>query len=306
MAEAEARALAEAEAKDQPEAETQPEEALGPLDPKPGTPLRAVNALLPFGMVMAASFLGMVLQGLAQISVLPAATRPAANVVNALRFADSVTALLWGSVGGWLAALALVLSQRLLSLGEAMEAWMEGMKDVLEPCFVLLLAWGLGSVIGLVKTADFLARVLYVGLPRWALPALVSLLAHAISYACGSSFGTMGIILPLVGPLAMKLGGGSDYLLHCIGSVLGGAVFGNICSPISDTTILTVLATRCGLQEHVNTISPYAFLVSAIALILGSLPVGLGLYGPLMGLALGTAALVGIVMIMGKPVHSDE
>eukprot|EP00965_Chrysotila_dentata_P013649 451727-Pleurochrysis_carterae.AAC.3 len=176
-----------------------------------------------------------------------------------------------------------------------MEAWMAGMKDVLEPCFVLLLAWALGEVVGLVRTADFLAGALHAGMPRWALPTLITVLAHAISYACGSSFGTMAIILPLVGPLAMKLGGGRDYLLHCIGSVLGGAVFGNICSPISDTTILTVLATKCDLQAHVRTITPYTLVVATIALGLGSVPVGLGIYGPMCGLAVGTAVLGGLV-----------
>ena len=102
-------------------------------------------------------------------------------------------ALLWASAAGSIVAIALVVLQRILTLGEAMEAWMEGMKDVLEPTFVLLLAWALGDVIAHVKAADFLARSLHAGLPRWSLPALCALLAHTISYACGSSFGTMGM-----------------------------------------------------------------------------------------------------------------
>jgi len=196
--------------------------------------------------------------------------------------------------------MALVLCQGVLTLPEAMEAWMEGMKDVLEPTFVLLLAWALGDVIAHVKAADFLARSLHAGLPRWSLPALCALLAHTISYACGSSFGTMGIILPLVGPLAHKLGGGdADYLLHCIGSVLGGSIFGNICSPIADTTILSTLATKCGMQEHVATITPYALLTATLALLLGSVPVGLGVYGPVTGMAVSIAALAAIIKFLG-------
>ena len=197
--------------------------------------------------------------------------------------------------------MGLVLSQRVLDLTEAMDAWIEGMKDVLAPMIVLLLAWALGDVLSKAGAADFLSGALQGTIPKWSLPALVSLLAHVISYACGSSFGTMGILLPLVGPLAKSLGGtDAAYLTHCIGSVLGGALFGNICSPISDTTILTVLATRCGLQEHVNTITPYAALGAAVALTLGSLPVGLGLYGPTVALLLSSAALYALVMLLGR------
>ena len=94
------------------------------------------------------------------------------------------------------------------------------MKDVLEPAFVLLLAWALGDVIGAVRTAEWIASALHGGMPRWALPPAVSLLGYAISSACGTSFGAIGIMLPLVGPIALKLGGDDyEYLLHCIGSV---------------------------------------------------------------------------------------
>ena len=180
---------------------------------------------------------------------------------------------------------------------------MIGMKDVLEPTFVLLLAWALGDVIAQCKTADFLAGILNEGLPRWALPALIAILSHVISYACGSSFGTMGIILPLVGPVAMKVGGSDDedYLLHCVASVLGGSIFGNLCSPIADTSILTVLATGCDLQAHIATVTPYALLAAAVALFAGSTPVAAGLYGPLTALAVGTAVLGATVWLAGEP-----
>ena len=111
-----------------------------------------------------------------------------------------------------------------------------------------------------------------------------------------------GIILPLVGPLAKNIGGGdARFLSHCIGSVLGGALFGNICSPISDTTILTVLSTKCDLQAHVATITPFAAIGAAAALLLGSLPVGLGLYGPFTALLLSTAAIYGTLLLLGAP-----
>lgn len=107
---------------------------------------------------------------------------------------------------------------------------------------------------------------------------------------------------PVSPPLiAVSLGGGSrEYLTHCMGAVLGGALFGNICSPISDTTILTVLATKCDLQAHVRTIGPYSLLVAFLAIALGSLPVALGLYGPFSALAVCTVAMWAVLKVVGK------
>eukprot|EP00322_Chrysochromulina_rotalis_P030963 CAMPEP_0115869846 /NCGR_PEP_ID=MMETSP0287-20121206/22019_1 /TAXON_ID=412157 /ORGANISM="Chrysochromulina rotalis, Strain UIO044" /LENGTH=121 /DNA_ID=CAMNT_0003324545 /DNA_START=80 /DNA_END=445 /DNA_ORIENTATION=- len=117
----------------------------------------------------------------------------------------------------------------------------------------------------------------------------------------------MGIILPLVGPLATQLGGNDEaFLRHCIASVLAGATFGNLCSPISDTTILTVLSTKCDLQAHVASITPYALLVAAIALVLGSLPVGLGWYGPFTALTLSAAAMVAAIHFLGTTPPTSE
>ena len=119
----------------------------------------------------------------------------------------------------------------------------------------------------------------------------------------------MGIILPLVGPLATQVGGDDPaFLQHCVASVLGGATFGNLCSPISDTTILTVLATKCDLQAHVATITPYTLIAAAIAIVVGSIPVGLGLYGPLTATTLCLLALVGVVHFLGvtPPTTADD
>jgi len=273
----------------------------GALEPKKGVPYRAINALLPFSTIAIVTFGGMLYDGTAKIRAMPLDSRPPLDIVSVLSASDSVNALVWSSAAGWIMSMALVIMQGVLTMPEAVEAWVEGMKDVLEPMFVLLLAWSLGDVIGHVKTADFLAKALHSGLPSWSFPALVAILAHVISYACGSSFGTMGIILPLVGPLAFKLGGGDpDFLLHCVGAVLGGSIFGNVCSPISDTTILTVLATKCGMQEHVATITPYALLTAALALVLGNIPVGLGLYGPLTATGISGAVLIAIIVMFGK------
>lgn len=288
-----AQLLPDAPASDSPEGAAAP---TGPLDPPAGTPLRARNALLPFGAVMGVAFGGMVAQGLGAIAQLPLASRPAPTVINALRFADSVSALIWGSACGWLVSLGLALQQKLLSLPDAMEAWSTGMKDVLEPVFILLLAWALGGVIEQVGTATFLAAALQGGLPAWLLPATISVLCYAISFATGSAIGTMAITFPLVGPIAANLGGGSAEFLHrCFGALMGGSLFGNLCSPISDTTILSVLATQCSLPVHVKTSVVYTGFVGLVSLVFADVAVGLKLYGP------GVAMLVCTgVMVLGK------
>ena len=194
---------------------------------------------------------------------------------------------------------------------------------------VLVLAWALGDVVGDVGTPSFLARALHSGgLRPWALPSLASLLCFAVSFATGSSFGTMGIAMPIVGPLAFKLAAASGatgdaalkLVTHCFGSIMGGSLFGNLCSPIADTSILTVLATKvrpprsalmrhclsqrpalsfcctplfcqCDLGAHIATAAPYVVGVGLLSLVLGDLPVGLGVMSPAAALAAQARAL---------------
>jgi Na+/H+ antiporter NhaC len=142
---------------------------------------------------------------------------------------------------------------------------------------------------------------LFFTIKAWGLPCIASLLSYVISFATGSSFGTMGILFPLIGPLAWALGGGSTtLLLHCFGSVYGGSLFGNMFSPIADTSILTSLACRINLQEHVTTAGPYACLVGLSCLLLGDLPVGLGVYGPFAALGVIWTAQTAVLSFFGK------
>lgn len=276
---------------------------MGAMEPSPETPLRAINALVPFGTIIAVTLGGMILDGRHAVTMAPGfvhGTR--VTVMSALAKGDSVLALLWGSTLGCASALTLLLGQKILDLDTAMGTIMEGMKEVIEPIVVLALAWALGGIIGATGTADFIAKALTAGgLPAWALPASTSVLSYVISFATGSSFGTMGILFPLIGPLAWKLGGSDQRLLaHCFGAVLGGSLFGNVFSPIADTTILTQLATRVPLTDHVRTAGPYAALVGGLCLLLGDLPVGLKLWGPLPAVGLIIAAQSLVLRVIGK------
>ena len=140
---------------------------------------------------------------------------------------------------------------------------------------VLVLAWSLGAVTEQVGTASYLAQILEGNVALRLLPWLVFLVAAAMSFATGTSWGTMAILMPLVIPLTVSLGGAADFdggthysiLLGTISSVLAGAIFGDHCSPISDTTVLSSTAAACDHVDHVRTQLPYALVGGTIAAI---------------------------------------
>ena len=139
------------------------------------------------------------------------------------------------------------------------------------------------------------------------MPLVVFVLAAAVSFATGTSWGTMAILMPLVYPLGhalpLEAGLSAATALHIhlasVSAVLAGAVFGDHCSPISDTTILSSLASGSDHVDHVKTQMPYAMTVAGISAICGYLPVGFGL-SPWLSLALGVVTVVVVVLRVGK------
>lgn len=233
-----------------------------------------------------------------------AATGPGASLTDVFGAADPFATLLWGSLAGCVTAFLLSVGQRILSAQEAIEALIAGMRSMMIAIVVLVLAWSLGSVTEVLGTAEYLSQILSERLPLEILPALVFVAAAAISFSTGTSWGTMAILLPLVIPLTVGMGGadgfgaaaagGSDaggysILLGAISSVLAGAIFGDHCSPISDTTVLSSMATSCDHVDHVRTQLPYALLVAGITIPLGDIGTA---YGLPVWAALGSSAVL--------------
>jgi len=139
------------------------------------------------------------------------------------------------------------------------------------------------------------------------LPMVVFVLAAAVSFATGTSWGTMAILMPLVYPLGLELPAAAGLSaavathihLAAISAVLAGAVFGDHCSPISDTTIMSSLACGSDHVDHVRTQLPYSLTVGLIAVLFGYLPVGFGV-SPGLSLASGMLVLVLVVWRLGK------
>jgi Na+/H+ antiporter NhaC len=262
-------------------------------------PGRAMNALIPVLVVVLVAALGIFVDGRAK--VLSAGLEPSLRAI--VGEASSSSAILWASGAGCLSALALSVGTRALTFGESMEAWMSGMRSMLFAAVILVLAWSLSAVCRDLDTASFLIAVVGDWIaPTW-IPAAVFVLAALVSFATGTSWGTMAILFPLVVPLAHRIAPGNEtILLGTVSSILAGSVWGDHCSPISDTTVLSSMATSCDHMDHVRTQLPYALFIGGVSLLCAELPVAAGWYGPFVGLFIGAAVTVGVFELVSRPV----
>ena len=182
-------------------------------------------------------------------------------------------------------------------------------------CFILWMAWTMSDLTDgdHLQTATFLASGVRSVVAAWALPTVVFLLASFVAFSTGTSWGTMGILMPIVIPTAVQViangqaGGpaatisGSDpILVASIAAVLAGAIWGDHCSPISDTTVLSSAATRCDHIAHVRTQMPYALLVGGVSIVCGTLLIGLGVPVWITHI-LGIGTLIAVLRLVGKP-----
>ncbi|UCF40749.1 MAG: Na+/H+ antiporter NhaC family protein [Gemmatimonadota bacterium] len=271
-----------------------------------GTPLRWWNGAIPVVTVVVTVVIGLVYTGYR--------ARPegaAFDLSTVLGYANPFSTLLWGSLLGSVVAIALGVSQRIVSLSQAVAAWAGGLKAMIFAMVILVLAWSLGEVTNAVGTAPFLASALTDRMPLHLLPVTIFLVAALISFATGTSWGTMAILLPLAIPLAVALGGGMDFaggthytvLLGAISSVMAGSIFGDHCSPISDTTVLSSTASGCDHVDHVRTQLPYAVLVAVVGMTLGDIPTAYGM-PPWISLLAGIGVIWLVVRFVGRPVEA--
>jgi Na+/H+ antiporter NhaC len=182
---------------------------------------------------------------------------------------------------------------------------MGGMKSMLYAVVILVLAWALGGVCRDLGTAGFLIGAVGDWIsPVW-IPASVFMLAALVSFATGTSWGTMAILFPLVVPLAHQVAPGQEtILLGTVSSILAGSVWGDHCSPISDTTVLSSMATSCDHMDHVRTQLPYALFVGGVSISCAELPVAAGWYGPWVGLLIGALVMIVVFELVSRPVRA--
>jgi Na+/H+ antiporter NhaC len=270
------------------------------LAPEAEVPAQWWNAAIPVVTVIVMTIGGLYVSGVESLRQSGAGSAALREIIDA---SDPFTVLLWASLGGVAAAVSLAVAQGVLCLRVALEAVVGGFKSMLPAVVVLVLAWSLGTVCQDLATADFLVAVVGPKLPAALLPAAVFLVAAAVSFATGTSWGTMAILTPLAVPLALQVAGSSPALLPAtVSAILGGSVFGDHCSPISDTTILSSMASSCDHVDHVRTQLPYALLGAGIAIGVGYVPGAI--FGVPAGYLLiaGMSTVVAWTFFVGKPV----
>ena len=277
------------------------------MDAKDGVEHRWWNAAIPVLTVIFVVVVGLYTTGRAQVEA-------DASLMDVFGAADPFATLLWGSLAGCLVAMLISIVQKILSVTESIDAWLGGMRAMMIAMVILTLAWSLGSVTEEIGTAQYLAQLLSDRVTLPLIPVIVFATSAAMAFATGTSWGTMAIMLPLVIPLTVALGGEAIYpggpqfgiLLGSISSVLAGAIFGDHCSPISDTTVLSSTASACDHMDHVRTQLPYALLVAVVGMLLGDIGTAYGLPNWL-ALALGVAVLYGFLRLRGvKPEEARE
>ncbi len=272
------------------------------VNPKEGAVERWWNAGIPVLTVVLVVLGGLYTSGRAEVGA-------DASLWDIFGAADPFITLLWGSLSGCLVAAALSISQRVLDMKECVDAWLGGVKAMMIAMVILILAWSLGAVTKDVGTAAYVSELLGADFPLFLLPAVVFITSGAMAFATGTSWTTMAILIPLVIPLTVSLAGGTGFadgslyglLLATTSSVLAGAIWGDHCSPISDTTVLSSTAAACDHVDHVRTQLPYAVLVGAVGLVLGSVGTGLGL-PTWAALILGVGVLALCLRMFGTPI----
>jgi Na+/H+ antiporter NhaC len=269
------------------------------LESKPNVPMRPLNAFLPIVVLIGALAASMFITGEGE------------TITAIVGSADPYKSMMWASFIGALVAAGLSIGQKILSAHETVDAWYGGARATLFGMIVLILAWSMSAVTSDLNAKGYLISILGDTLPVALVPAVVFVLAAITAFSTGTSWGTMGILLPLVLPLTwavMTVNGVADpagmhIMYSAIACVLAGAVWGDHCSPISDTTVLSSIASGCDHIEHVRTQLPYAMLVGTVAIAIGTIPAGYGL-PPWISLIVGAAILLTVLRFFGR--SADE
>jgi Na+/H+ antiporter NhaC len=223
----------------------------------------------------------------------------------AFKNAYSARVLFVASLLGATLAFVLALTRRstetgklAISIGSAVSTFFKGVWGVWYAFVILILAWAIKAVCDDVGTGAYLTKLLSPVVSPTLLPLLIFLLASIVAFSIGTSWTTMAILIPTIIPLAHSLGGMPLTILSAA-AVLDGAIFGDHCSPISDTTIMSSIASSCDHLDHVKSQIPYALITMSVAAVFGYLGAAT-LYSPYVGLVLGAAAIIAILLTIGS------
>ena len=224
-----------------------------------------IDLVLPVAVLILCSILGMAYVG----GFFSGASFSEAIGVN------PAAGLTLGAFTGFITAMILYIPRRLMRPRQFMECIVSGIGSIVPPMLILVLSWSLGGVCRqLIGTGQFISSFISsYNVSLTYLPVLIFIIAAVMSFSMGTSWGTFGMLIPIVTMICSADGAGA-YLIPTLGAVLAGSVYGDHCSPMSDTTILSSTGADCPHINHVETQLPYATLVAALCMV-GYLFVGL-------------------------------
>ncbi len=274
-------------------------------------PAHIIDALIPLTVLIFGTIIGLIATGY-DASVWQASTGFFSKLSATIGAANSYKALLWASILSLLTAIVVTLLRGDMKFGKIMEEMVEGFKAMFNAVLILTMAWAIALVTKDMHTAEFVSQLLV----QWSLspvvvPVLTFLLAALIGFSTGTSWGTMAILYPLILPASwllcqeqgLSVEATMPLFYNVVASVLAGSVMGDHCSPISDTTIMSSLASSCNHLQHVRTQMPYALTVGGVAMLIGVLPTALGLPS-WTAFLLAFSVLWIVVRLVGKKVET--
>jgi len=270
---------------------------------------RWYNAVIPIFVIIAGTVVGLFYTGMEEVGW-SSDLGFSKNISNVIGHANSYQALLWSSLTGVIVALIMTSIQKLLTLRKSVDSLIGGFKFMLTAMVILIMAWSLALITKDMHTADFISQILVeINIAPYLIPAITFILSALVAFSTGSSWGTMAILYPLVLPSTWLITQqfGLDYensmliFYNVVSTVLAGSVMGDHCSPISDTTILSSLASSCNHIEHVRTQLPYSLTVGGVSIVLGTLPAAYGVPSWILFPA-GLVVLYLVVRLVGKKV----
>lgn len=274
---------------------------LSPLDEK--IPRRWYNALVPILTVILLTLIGLYVSGSKELGDVENLA-----IRDIISNANSFHVLMWASFSGALVAILMAVLQDILTVAEAIDAWLDGVRSMVLAMVILVLAWAIGQVCEDLMAAQYVMHETEKILSPHFMPLMTFLIAAVIGFATGTSWATMAILVPIVIPITHQLtqsaalspDGSHSIMVGTIGAILSGSVFGDHGSPISDTTIMSSMASGSDHIDHVRTQLPYAVFVAIIAIITGYLPAGFG-WNIYLTMSFGVGVLILGLYFMGKP-----
>ena len=227
-----------------------------------------------------------------------------AGIVEAFSNCDASVGLSMGSFVALIITLAFYIARRSLKFTECMDCLPAGFKAMVPAILILTFAWSLKSITDVLGAKEFVATMMEhsaAGM-QLLLPAIIFVVAVCLAFSTGTSWGTFGILIPIV--VAVFAGKDSQMMIISISACMAGAVCGDHCSPISDTTIMASAGAQSNHINHVNTQLPYAMLVAAVSFV--SYIIAAFVKNAIISLVIAVALMVGVLFIIKKVTYKED